>query len=1201
MVQFRANKIKQIDSNKVAPEFTVWCNKKADCLYKSKKRKYHGWINLSNLLKNGTAQCGWDDGDCNHSTHYGIGGYHNICPIGGFNGDLPWPAKLQFRNFNFYDITKSSKIKSIKVHFEDRMVAIDTGTGTKYDNFGPSFHQSKNQWVSKIYFTNGSQVASNVIKHDKNPRLSKTKFNSTTYTFYNIKTDDLLDKNFALNIEYNHNYTTNPGIIYLRNVYIDIDYESAEMYIDGDKNSSKLYTSKNDKCCTNIIHRVHAGYKNGNKVIPASQAPSKLGSKIKCIQKPNGVNVEEMYEDDHHKTFKIIDKTNKTGKKSIQYSIEGHRDKTVTLKYRAYTRKKPSYSFVTEYKSQEDFDNKKSYVVFKNGCASDITIYVDSIKQKLVSLKITQPMSATNLLTLKQIRIVHDLISYLSCGKHTLYIQIDSEPMSQVKKNKVIINVNPMKFEFQAEPTSFEQNKDNDGRYQEVRITRIDDEPKEIIPKIFITDETQPQDIQLVENIKKNDTITHNIDSYYSGEYYLSFISDNSCDNFSKILIQINSANHKQNYDYLFTRGEKGTAFDCDYLVAWEGDNIKEPLIIDDVQLYNEPDNIKICSESTQIGLSEIGLIPLVVKNRTDEKIEGIEIELNALVKNDYDKLEVTTSEWNDVNGIFHQLYQLFDQYNTHLNDNVRILNLTSDDDSVDEENVYLYIDQIDALKSLEIYLPFRSTSKKTVFLQYLLFEQPMSINPLYECENINIDNEDKKPTEIQIDVNDLMLTELSISGNTDLMILDKAFDCPDECYTTKDVDENFVPIDNEKSGGINYKITNVDTNNFENLTVQTKITNSPELEPYGYIYHDVYYPLLKNGSYIENQYDKTLNFIRRNSVIKKPMVFHNIKCYVDFPDEEEIIYTLKTNKNGLAEFFIPIPDYLNQSYTIKELIENYLTFEFKETNEYNKAVMPLENSIKFDDNKYKVILKYGDNYRRYQPGEIARIPVFLSANINIIEKYLLFNAQLNDNGSYDDITILYKICNLYKNEGIFTTTFETDDENLIKNKTNKKIYCGLDTDIDVKANIEKKIIESRHLNIINTNVLNKKKANKDVEVQFNLGKIPQKYLGNYDFININIKSGDYSIIEEDGNVTINWLIGEMNSFERQHAVITIQAKDIGLSQIKIDVFDYLHNENTEPIIPKQSKCLKCQQDENQWRIANSSWEQIDGIWHKIN
>ena len=35
MVQFRANKIKQIDSNKVVPEFTVWCNKKADCLYKS--------------------------------------------------------------------------------------------------------------------------------------------------------------------------------------------------------------------------------------------------------------------------------------------------------------------------------------------------------------------------------------------------------------------------------------------------------------------------------------------------------------------------------------------------------------------------------------------------------------------------------------------------------------------------------------------------------------------------------------------------------------------------------------------------------------------------------------------------------------------------------------------------------------------------------------------------------------------------------------------------------------------------------------------------------------------------------------------------------------------------------------------------------------------------------------------------------------
>ena len=138
MTIFRAKTKKQIKANEVAPDFAKWCNSRSDCMYKSKKRKFHGWINLTNLSKKDkAAQCGHDNGNCNHTTHYGVGGYHNICPIGGMNGDLPWPAKLQLSNFNFSDakIKSTSKIKSITVHLEHRMVALDPETGKKYDNF----------------------------------------------------------------------------------------------------------------------------------------------------------------------------------------------------------------------------------------------------------------------------------------------------------------------------------------------------------------------------------------------------------------------------------------------------------------------------------------------------------------------------------------------------------------------------------------------------------------------------------------------------------------------------------------------------------------------------------------------------------------------------------------------------------------------------------------------------------------------------------------------------------------------------------------------------------------------------------------------------------------------------------------------------------------------------------------------------------
>ena len=71
-----------------------------------------------------------------------------------------------------------------------------------------------------------------------------------------------------------------------------------------------------------------------------------------------------------------------------------------------------------------------------------------------------------------------------------------------------------------------------------------------------------------------------------------------------------------------------------------------------------------------------------------------------------------------------------------------------------------------------------------------------------------------------------------------------------------------------------------------------------------------------------------------------------------------------------------------------------------------------------------------------------------------------------------------------------------------------------------------------------------------------------------------------------------------MDSFEKQTGVIKIKAKDIGLSDIQVKTFDYLHN-STQDVEIKKSKCNKCQ-DVHNWQIADSLWKEFNGVWYKL-
>lgn len=1182
---------------------------------------YREWTDVNNLLKGKKAQCG--------STKGNQGG--EVRHIGGPTGTYPQPALLHFYDFDKDFLDENSKIHDITVSFSYRVLNV-TASGKPWTNNLISSElaiiQGVDAWIGsadqkKLFsdITHNKTKFKYEFKNKNNEYIWKT----VTLTIKDVDASKISSKDFALNLQFGYNCSVaqTPCILYISKLSTSITYESAKKYIKGSNSSNNIYTSAESVCRNSITQTIEAGYKKNNKVIAPKDAPAKLGPKIKLCSAPNNVSVTQKSSTDSTKTFTIIDNSNIAGEKTITYCLSDDTNTKVSLKYTALIRTKPKYNITDTYKANEDFNPSKPYIIFKNGCASHINIYIDNLNSNPLTFNIdtNRQNSSSNLLNTNQIQDFHDNIKELSCGFHQLFIQRGNESISDAKKNKVIIQITPMEYQFRVydenNPTlEYLQSKAN--RYETIHIIRIDNEPREVIPEIAIFDDTnKTEDPVIISNVRKGVPFDHVIDKYYAGEFYIKAMDNQAiCKSTNNIFATITvKSNHKQNYDYLFTRGEDGTPFDFDYLVAWEGDTVDEPINIGDIEFKHSPNDIRLCSQSMQTGLSQIGLIGLRVQNNTlNDTFKNVRIELNTLYQNDDGEFDVTTNEWTSQNGIFADFYNLFFDYNQALGSNIEIENLTPDNDLVDEENVYLLIHTINPGDSITIYLPYRSVAEKTVFLQYLLFEQPQTIYDFGNCTQ-QVKLEDM----IQIDVVDSMLTQLDIIGNMDLLSLDQSFDCPTECYTTK---EN----DNEQSGGITYKITNIDSNDFSNTTVITEILNSNELQPYGYYIDQTYYPLFDNNGEAIEVHDNPVRDIDGNIVYDddnqpvyqqnrilwtqekqvnpKPLVGQNVYCNIQFPAMEAQEIIQKTTKNGLAQFYIPIPSELNRSYTVKELLNEVLYFSFKGKNDYDKCLLAEEDNQNIplyarDTNKSETIMIYGNDFRRYKPGENAYIPIFLSAKIESIQNKIIFNANLHNTGSYDAVRILYKICNINNNEGIFKTKFKTNDKLLIPNEIEKNIYCGIDTNIEVHTKLEKQVLESETINVIYVNVNNKIKDNKDVKIQFNLGQHPEENLvGDYSFIDINIDIGDYSLIQDDNNNTIlTWLIGEMNAYQTNKGVITLKARNIGLSDIQVGIFDYIHQEGQDAIPIKNSKCPQCNKT---YTFKDSPWKKFDNVWYKL-
>ena len=64
------------------------------------------------------------------------------------------------------------------------------------------------------------------------------------------------------------------------------------------------------------------------------------------------------------------------------------------------------------------------------------------------------------------------------------------------------------------------------------------------------------------------------------------------------------------------------------------------------------------------------------------------------------------------------------------------------------------------------------------------------------------------------------------------------------------------------------------------------------------------------------------------------------------------------------------------------------------------------------------------------------------------------------------------------ENKGIFSTILQTNSYTLIPNQITLPVYCGIESNFDIIAKIQSKVIEQNYINVLYVNVNNKIKYN---------------------------------------------------------------------------------------------------------------------------
>lgn len=1238
------------------------------CRFGSANPRHHGYFNLENLIgenKNGEyAQCGYPaTRQCNYKTFYDIKGFRNTCPIAGVCGTYNKPAELELY-FDFSKLEKGIKIQNIRANIEQDQRGVDVANGKIYNNWGPKF-----RLVELCFSTKDGRLTQD--NHLDGPKAAAGWITrNTMFVDPDLTEDNIRRSDFSLRVRYGPNENTNPGFIRLRNIFIEIEYEPAlePVIFDVSKNNEIITQDGEDSPCrTKLEQIIKLEMVNVDNAIEGpilSTKPSdeqidvglvnEYLEKIEPTVIPDNtvVNKKKIDYTNRQVIFEVIDKSGVAGDKSITYEI-----KNKTSCRANYIAKLPDPAmfdivqrYVKDYPNGKvkEFNPEKSYITLTSGCYRTIEIYIDGINQE--NDKFTFTRLSTETTSDKLNKEFYDKMVSLSCGNHTLYFVIDG-----VKTQEKRVTIDSHSFTLSlVVPANLKQNKVD--RYQKIKILPVYTTYKGDDYTVVVKDESRslrPDKNHPVEttynDIAKNGFIEHEIDLYYGGTFQLEVSVPTQCRQ-NKIIYTLNIIpQHRQYYDELFVRVEDGTSVKNDYLAVWEGDNIPYPIKADNIELISSLDDLRICSDDAYTSLSTLGYATLRLKNTKDYDMKGIKIELNPIIEEDGERKNAA-SEFIDKDGMFYGFYDKFYILNPHLENSVEVRNLTEDDDIIDEENVYLYINTLFANEQMDILIPFECRFEKTIDLEFLTFENPIRFRTLNSCDL----SEPEWKDYITIRTVDSCLVKLDITGETDL---NEAVNC---CYFTD----------------LTYKIENVDTIELTS-PVQLAIENSLEMNPYKCVYKGTTYEFTETGNTIDEDGNSgPLIFTQNINTKTLPVSKKLINIY--YINNNDIIKdTIRSENDGRIVYNFTLPDDLGSEYTMEQLMDKFFIFESEETidfayasiganivkknanikinevidveldgdigeiiagrkykvygsltddngnfinDEYLKiytinndgdtvrvgdritmqlnddsnfmfTIIPTVNTstetflnnylnvtyngsafynekqygyfiLKPTMNKDKVELTYQNTYRRYGPGDVVTFYLDISSKLSVPKSQIQFISNLQYK---DEITVSYRICKKDAQNnclnGIYKTTFKTDDINLVKNEISKDIYCGIDTEMELYAVIVDKIIEQNNFNFIYVTVKNGLKPNKDVKIVISLGEYDgdEKCTGAYEFIDIITQNGDYGI--DVNNNVLYYIIDEMDSYSEDRITIKVKSRELGESIVTVEGYDYMHKE----------------------------------------
>lgn len=962
------NSITQPDANSYTGKSSsfVYKGKTHKCQFAGDKQYKHGWKDLNNLSKGKVARCG-DKATkmCDYHREYNWDGFRNVCPIAGQCGTYATPATIRLSNFNFKDknVKGKNKIDKVVLKFSHKNNGVDVGTGQESKSWGGKF--SKLVITLYKYNTQTKKLQKLQEKTISNKPPVNVYQNCIT-TFEPNKVLNLSQhESLAIDISYGRNENTNPCIIRMTGLSIKVSYTPQDQPKISCSGTQTACTDpdKNYNCATIIKHIVSANTKEVAENIQVKSLPNKWIEKSSILSEKT-------------KIFSFIDISGVPGVKTIKYksTVDGYTGEA-SIGVNIVNKVKPEIDIVRTYKKSDlkedeegmpsDFDMLSKYIKINNNskqccCYNKILYSIDDSTDKFIITKTSYDYDYDYIN-----EIFYKNMSKLSCGEHIISFYYDDETTPFVKKT---VNIVPpvYSFDFELPPYDivdqklYKQNKEEiESEYKYIVIKRTDNEKSNpILSSIFnetwinkdshggVFDENWNK-IDSDFEFKKNSLIYLGLGLYFYGDFNIGFYFSNYCkDNIKRSEVISIKSNHTQYYDDLYLRTEDSNEH-YDSIVIRKGDYNTKPVIIDNFELKNSLDGLKLYVAGGQEKLSTFGFGILKVEYSGTETINNLYIELNPRIKNDEYSDERCplksklnwSNEWAPF-GMFDSFKNNFEIYNDFLDGLVEIVNLSPDDDSIDEESVFIKIKEIKQNQSIQMKIPFLSKFEKVIYLDFYINDQKVLSNSTSgpKLYPINGDSDEfwcKSLDSVILQTNDLIDLDLDIKYIDEDNVYDdidiNERDSNEECICDKEVK-------------IRYKIDNNDTV-VTNKKYSFRVENSLELTPKSYL---TYLNGVNNGGEdvdSSTEINDTSQFTNGNIKFYRQKTKENIKLANKkvkiYIDEDGIIkrYNGYTDQNGFGLFNYKIPTDKIDRISINDLKQkNIMKIEFDGDNEYNPS-----------------------------------------------------------------------------------------------------------------------------------------------------------------------------------------------------------------------------------------------------------------------